>query len=302
MNQIRQTSSLAVTSLVAGILGWTLLPLLGTVGPHFGEDIEDLPTTFFEVAPTQTLHIDNVGDGLGTVTSIPSGISCGSQCSASFAAGSTVTLHADPDAGSAFAGFVGAGCSASPCSVVLNDDATVEAQFAATAFFVEVSLTGSGDGLVVSVPGGIECPADCMELFPRDAPVELLALPATGTAFVGWSGACNGIGDCILPMHEATSVTAHFEVVRVLSVSVVGQGVVASTPAGVDCLGSCQAAFPQGAMVTLVPTPASGWRFDQWQGDCVGDIAVCALQMNAPHSSTVVFVPAEPQLFSDGFE
>lgn len=31
MNQIRQTSSLAVTSLVAGILGWTLLPLLGTV-------------------------------------------------------------------------------------------------------------------------------------------------------------------------------------------------------------------------------------------------------------------------------
>ena len=31
MNQIRQTSSLAVTSLVAGILGWTLLPLLGTI-------------------------------------------------------------------------------------------------------------------------------------------------------------------------------------------------------------------------------------------------------------------------------
>ncbi|MCR6684806.1 DUF4190 domain-containing protein [Pseudoxanthomonas sp.] len=31
MNQIRQTSSLAVTSLVAGILGWTLLPVLGTI-------------------------------------------------------------------------------------------------------------------------------------------------------------------------------------------------------------------------------------------------------------------------------
>ena len=28
------------------------LPLLGSVVPHFGEDIEDLPTTFFEVAPT----------------------------------------------------------------------------------------------------------------------------------------------------------------------------------------------------------------------------------------------------------
>jgi len=28
------------------------LPLLGQLVPHFGEDIEDLPTTFFEVAPT----------------------------------------------------------------------------------------------------------------------------------------------------------------------------------------------------------------------------------------------------------
>lgn len=28
------------------------LPLLGPLVPHFGEDIEDLPTTFFEVAPT----------------------------------------------------------------------------------------------------------------------------------------------------------------------------------------------------------------------------------------------------------
>lgn len=31
MDQIRQTSSLAVTSLVAGILGWSLLPMLGTI-------------------------------------------------------------------------------------------------------------------------------------------------------------------------------------------------------------------------------------------------------------------------------
>ena len=31
MNQIRQTSSLAVASLVSGILGWTLLPFIGTV-------------------------------------------------------------------------------------------------------------------------------------------------------------------------------------------------------------------------------------------------------------------------------
>lgn len=31
MNQIRQTSSLAVASLVSGILGWTLLPFIGAL-------------------------------------------------------------------------------------------------------------------------------------------------------------------------------------------------------------------------------------------------------------------------------
>jgi len=31
MNQIRQTSSLAIASLVSGILGWTLLPFVGAL-------------------------------------------------------------------------------------------------------------------------------------------------------------------------------------------------------------------------------------------------------------------------------
>lgn len=32
MSAVRETSSLAVVSLVAGILGWTLLPVLGSLG------------------------------------------------------------------------------------------------------------------------------------------------------------------------------------------------------------------------------------------------------------------------------
>lgn len=31
MNQIRQTSSLAIASLVSGVLGWTLLPFIGAL-------------------------------------------------------------------------------------------------------------------------------------------------------------------------------------------------------------------------------------------------------------------------------
>ncbi|MCW0386417.1 DUF4190 domain-containing protein [Xanthomonas sacchari] len=32
MSQVRETNSLAVVSLVAGILGWTLMPVLGSLG------------------------------------------------------------------------------------------------------------------------------------------------------------------------------------------------------------------------------------------------------------------------------
>lgn len=31
MNQIRQTSTLAIVSLVAGLLGWTMLPMVGCI-------------------------------------------------------------------------------------------------------------------------------------------------------------------------------------------------------------------------------------------------------------------------------
>lgn len=32
MSQVRETNSLAVVSLIAGILGWTLMPMLGSLG------------------------------------------------------------------------------------------------------------------------------------------------------------------------------------------------------------------------------------------------------------------------------
>lgn len=52
-----------------------------------------------------TVSLD--GGGAGAVTSSPSGINCGTQCSASFAAGTSVTLTAGADASSLFTGWSG---------------------------------------------------------------------------------------------------------------------------------------------------------------------------------------------------
>ncbi|HRD50367.1 MAG TPA: hypothetical protein PL166_12335 [Candidatus Contendobacter sp.] len=38
----------------------------------------------------------------------------------------------------------------------------------------------------------------------------LTATPASGSTFVGWSGACSGVGACVVTMNAAQNVTATF--------------------------------------------------------------------------------------------
>ena len=64
----------------------------------------------------RTLTVVKSGGGSGTVTSNPAGINCGSDCSASFTNGTSVTLTATPASGSTFAGWEGEGCSAPACA------------------------------------------------------------------------------------------------------------------------------------------------------------------------------------------
>ena len=72
------------------------------------------------------------GVGSGTVTSLPAGINCGATCSASFGAGTAVTLTATPtSAASIFIGWLGSGCTGtSTCTKTLSAAANVSAAFA----------------------------------------------------------------------------------------------------------------------------------------------------------------------------
>src|SRR5690606_25929310 len=58
------------------------------------------------------LSIARAGTGIGTVTSVPAGIACGTACQASFEVGTVVELSAIASGGSIFAGWSGdADCS-----------------------------------------------------------------------------------------------------------------------------------------------------------------------------------------------
>jgi hypothetical protein len=76
-----------------------------------------------------SLSVAKSGAGSGTVTSSPSGITCGTTCSASFASGTSVTLTPTPDPGSYFL-IWSTPCSGSTlCSLTVNNSTEVTATF-----------------------------------------------------------------------------------------------------------------------------------------------------------------------------
>jgi phospholipase C len=78
---------------------------------------------------TYTLTVQLAGTATGTVTSSPTGISCPSTCSASFASGTSVQLTATAAEGAYFAGWSGACKGTSTCTVTMRANETVTAAF-----------------------------------------------------------------------------------------------------------------------------------------------------------------------------
>ena len=79
--------------------------------------------------PAQTLTVSKSGTGSGTVTSVPSGIDCGSDCSEAYAYGTSVTLTASPDSGITFAGWSGDCSGAGTCVLSMTADRSATAVF-----------------------------------------------------------------------------------------------------------------------------------------------------------------------------
>jgi hypothetical protein len=86
-------------------------------GPNHGADL-----TFATAAcaTAVTLNVTLAGSGGSNVSSNPLGISCQPDCSASYAAGTSVALIATPDAGSVFGGWSDACAGTGICTLVMS--------------------------------------------------------------------------------------------------------------------------------------------------------------------------------------
>jgi len=94
--------------------------------------------TFTVTLPTYLLTLARAGSADGTVTSSPGGISCGGDCSESYAQGTSVTLTAIPAAGATFKEWRGA-CTGATCSLTVTGVTTVMAVF--SKVFTDATLT-----------------------------------------------------------------------------------------------------------------------------------------------------------------
>lgn len=173
-------------------------------------------------APEAGPRLDIRIEGLGSVTSAPAGIDCGSRCSGSFANGTEVALTATPAPGWQFNFFSGA------CEGGLL---TMTADTACVAYFTDASVyrsatltvvrTGAMDGgqVVVSVlPNtAINCGDYCTASYLPGAVVHLRALSDSATVvFNRWAGcdevqAIDGESICILDMQADRTVEADFQ-------------------------------------------------------------------------------------------
>lgn len=98
----------------------------------FTADFPANSITFFVVpaAPRYDLTVLKVDTGIGTVTSSPTGINCGMDCTEPYAPATRVTLTATAASDSTFMGWSGGGCSGtSTCVVTMDANQTVNAMF-----------------------------------------------------------------------------------------------------------------------------------------------------------------------------
>jgi hypothetical protein len=142
---VGNVTTYTVTNLTDGLTYYFAVTAYDTSMNESGYSNEVSKTIQSGTPPQQyTLTVDKVGSG--TVTSSPSGISCGSDCGEAYVAGTVVTLTASPDASSTFGGWSGSGCSGTgTCTLTMDAAKSVTATFTVKTYTITATAGTGGN-------------------------------------------------------------------------------------------------------------------------------------------------------------
>ena len=249
-------------------------------------------------AATHTVTVSTIGDGNGSITSVPSGLNCGSNCDEDFVEGTVVTLIPASGQGSVFSHWQGdPDCTDGSLTVTEPIDCQgVFDLLPPDNYVLTYALSGGGSGTVTSSPAGIDCGTDCVHSFTQGTVVTMTATPDPGSVFAAWKGVQGDCTDGVITMNADRDCTAEFALaVHTVTVSKAGAGSgnVRSQPNGINCGTDCEHDYVNGAVVTLVPRPDKGFVFDGFQGD--PDCTDGVLTVTAPTNCTATFEIAPPE-------
>lgn len=262
-------------------------------------------------SPQVTLEVAVVGGGqlvnLTTGTADSATSSCRQRCRWEQRLGQTVRLLPRPAPGWRWAGWQSSTTSPdcqppAGCSLPLASDQKMTANFRPRQLTrLDIETNGSGSGSLLSRPTAIACGADCSEQFLAGATVDLVALPAPGSFFSGWTGAqnCGSAALCRIRIKKSMVVRATFSadsgpLSPALNVynPQRNRGVVLSAPEGIRCGQSCTQEFLSGSPVRLLAKPRPGYRFAGWFGPgCSGQDSSCQLAIADSVAISAKFVP-----------
>jgi hypothetical protein len=195
-------------------------------------------TAEFTGLPNKALTVEKkYAGGLGSVSSKPKGINCGTTCtqtSANMPEGSSILLTAKPaktEPATSFVKWEGGDCEGlvtTTCTVGMNQDETVKAVFSGPVKAINepktLTLTKEGNAFGTVKASGLTCEVLCTTAsslyagpvtLPKAKPgakVILKATPAPGSTAVTWSG-CTVLNatECEVVMNTNASVSAKFD-------------------------------------------------------------------------------------------
>ena len=235
--------------------------------------------------------------GNGRVTSGPANIDCGTNCRSVVDDGLRIRLVAEPDPDWGLVSWTGCtpvdGSDPPACDVTMNGRRTVDVVFGR-----ELSVGVTGEGVVRSMPAGIDCSsgggAGCRQVFAIGDQVTLTAVPTMNWGVLSWSGCAPdpvNSRQCTLTVDQASAVTLEFG--RELLVSTEGQGTVTTVaPAvGIRC-GSggddCVEVYRAGQTVELTANPDPNWSLVRYSGCSSETNGNCSVVMGGPQPLIVV--------------